>query len=698
MVFVLGDHLHLCCCIKILFCFRRRYIGLANSQGPSDTMDLLLTDPSGSEDEEYFSTSSLPYRYVEESCPSEDAVLDGEQMCLKSEEALLKAAAPDDEQSSSRAEENDDDELRQLRRVQIEKLALTISPPISHRLLAHMTSFREAIQVAAPLNVAEWDSLLPSMVAERTEAGTKLKAATKLKVRGQALDILIKKKLKDYLFDYWHLDWGHVSVVPQKDRGRFATEALSHIRTAFFNEFESKTANNNPSGGFLDPLAKPFLTLRYLVWIFEQMMSQHLGGWSTLFLCPKCLIRTKKLNLNGLLSHYSSKHSLKFHSGNKAIDMAAEWPRDFVFCHRAPICPDISEVHEHTLKAASRLETVSLDAEDENKSAVSQNKPLMKTICSTAIDVWYNLPDTTTNFVKARILIDQLVRKYNENSQVITLELFRDILQADCMEEIRSCNVIRCTSCHISSKKLKRKPLSAIVEHFYDEHYGQQSLLKGQSDWRKDMIFVPLNRLLEAWTRESGKMSSVVRSMYLQAFPSLPTGRSVTPKPMTAIPELKAAELIDPVFEALDNFFPASPALDTSASDPVQQTCTPSAADQLSLSPASKTDKVEAAISKSDSTLVETTAVLPMKRALESPGRSQVSDRRGEKKKWKAPKVAQKRQIGSSNGADTATDWEEHPNLTEGKKRPLEDAEENSLSSKGVKQDLLPRSEFHSEI
>lgn len=587
-----------------------------------------------------------------------------------------------------------------MRRVQIEKQALRLAPSMSHHLLSHMPSFQRALQVVSPLNAAQWDLLFPALVAEREEATAKAKAAHKLRLAGQPLDILIKKKLKDYFFDYWRLHWRNTNVVRETSRGQFAAGALSHVRMAFFKEYESDTAHKNNFERPFDPLIKPFLPLRYSSWFFEQVLSQHLGGSSSFFCCPKCPMRKRKLTLMGLLNHHSSKHSMKFRSANNIPDMTSEWPKDFVFCPEVSGCTEINQAQSHTLKVTSQFETLKIGPDTENKtnSVVSPKPSLIETICFTATTIWSILPASTLNFVKAQILIDQLVRRYSEGSRALTFDLFREVLQADCMAKIRPCNVIRCIVCHISSEKLKRQPLTDVVEHFYDKHYGQQNLLQNQWDWRKDMIFVPPERVREAWAKKSKKLPPLVRLMYLQAFPDLPNGQPLPPKPTAAPPEakavkrLKAIKIANPAFEGLGRLFSASSTLDTPASLPVLQPCPSFAADSLALNPPAEMDRPGAAISKPEPTYVETNAVVPMKRVLENIEDSPASKRLKKRKSKRAAKAARKGQTGGLDVTEMVTAREGSTDAPESKKRPLEDAEENWLSSKRPRQEPLPQS------
>lgn len=677
-------------------------------------MDLLLTDPSGSEDEEYFSSSPLPYKYVEECCPSEDASPDDGQQLSEPEENLSEDVstdvnpsfsepkencpstdtAPDGGQSSSKTGGTDDDELRLLRRVQIEKQFASLGPSMHLQLLAHMPSFQKALQVAAPLNATEWDSLRFALIAEKEEAETKLKAANVLRTSGSPLDGFIKQKLRGYFFNYWVSRWGHAKLVPKKDHGPFVTGALSYARAAFYNEFESEGAKSSVPQKLLNPLAKPFLTLKYLKWFFEKVVTKHIKDSRDVFRCPKCPTSTKKRALSGFLDHYSSKHSLQFRSGASIVGMASEWPNGFVFCHGVPDCTDMDEVEGQARGVAFLLETlkIGLDKSSKTNSVVSPKSALKTAICSTATTVWSNLPNTTTNFVKTQILINQLVRRYNDGSQSITLDMFREVLKADCMAKIRTCNVIRCTFCHSYSKKLKRQPLGDVVEHFYDQHYDQQSLPKGQLDWRKDMIFVPPERLLEAWNRKSKSMPSLVRNMYLQAFPGLPTGQHVSSKSTATPTKLKATANSNSLFKALSSVAAVGPTLDTPAKLPVQQACSPSAADLSSLKPPTEMDKVKPTRSNSKLAPVEKGAIVPMKRSLENTEDSPASKRLKRRKKKRAAKAAQKTRTGDLNTSNAATDWERGTGTLENKKRPLEDAEESWLSSKRLRQESLPQS------
>ncbi|KZL65077.1 F-box domain containing protein, partial [Colletotrichum tofieldiae] len=238
--------------------------------------------------------------------------------------------------------------LKALRRVEIERRAMQIDPPLPPNLLVHMSSFQTAIQMAAPLDDNAWSILMPKLLvertnAERTENETLLKGpnASLETNNGSIKEVTdkdwddiqgpVRTRMSKYADEIIHSSWGRGRKVNKENSPRFAAEVLLSVRARFYADVAQDAAAAIAAGQqpVADPPAGPFtqkLTLENMKWVFDMKIKHHTESYrKELFLCNGC-DSNRFYGFEGVIQHYAAKHTKALSLGNVVVHWRAQWP------------------------------------------------------------------------------------------------------------------------------------------------------------------------------------------------------------------------------------------------------------------------------------------------------------------------------------------------------------------------------------
>ncbi|TQN71058.1 hypothetical protein CSHISOI_04408 [Colletotrichum shisoi] len=133
--------------------------------------------------------------------------------------------------------------LKALRRAEIERRAMQIEPPLPPSLLVHMTCFQTAIKTTAPLEDNARGTLLPKLLAERTDAERSKNKSLPIspitspetnhgslkKVTDKDWDDIqgpVRTQISKYADEIVRNSWGKGRKVKKENSPRFAAEVL----------------------------------------------------------------------------------------------------------------------------------------------------------------------------------------------------------------------------------------------------------------------------------------------------------------------------------------------------------------------------------------------------------------------------------------------------------------------------------------
>lgn len=241
------------------------------------------------------------------------------------------------------------------RRAEIERRAAALSPPIPPNVLAHMFSFKAAVQIPSPLDEQAWDVLKPRLLAQREAAVQKVREddAAALAVQPPASAVLgevpdelwdeaqgpLRARLVSYADEIIAKQWDDGDKVSKKTSARFAVEVLLHVRKRFYADVEKDAADARAAGRepIIDPPQGPWtqkLTIENMKWIFDlkirPLTEKHK---KEPFFCNGCT-QQKTFGLEGVIQHYAAKHNSALSRGSIVVFWRAEWPAV------APFSPD----------------------------------------------------------------------------------------------------------------------------------------------------------------------------------------------------------------------------------------------------------------------------------------------------------------------------------------------------------------------
>ncbi|KAI2625133.1 hypothetical protein GGS21DRAFT_309097 [Xylaria nigripes] len=256
------------------------------------------------------------------------------------------------------------EELKAARRAEIERKAMELDPPLPAYVLAAIPAFRAAIQIASPLSDTAWDLLKPRLIAHRENADRKpqlnKQTADNVQVTRRQSDRL-KPEIKQQIDNDWDSaqtsirarilaladdairdKWEDGLKVNEESSPQFAADVLVYVRRQFYAEIERQDAIAHAAGQspVLDAPNGPYirkLTLENMKLIFDVKIKPFTEPYGKeLFYCHGCQNNNKKYGLDGVVQHYSAKHTNSLGLGNVVVYWRAEWPREPPFHPQHP--------------------------------------------------------------------------------------------------------------------------------------------------------------------------------------------------------------------------------------------------------------------------------------------------------------------------------------------------------------------------
>lgn len=274
-------------------------------------------------------------------------------------------------------------DLKAARRAEIERKCLSLDPPLTANVLAHMSSFQAAIQIIQPLNDGAWEILKPRLLSQREEAeqreNDRIAQSRVVEERSEERrfqDVQVKPEYKDAIDREWddvqaplrariggYADetirdgWNGGDKVTKESSPRFAAEVLIYVRKRFYAEIAKDdaavraTGQDPPSDPPMGPYTRK-LTLENMKWVFDTKIKPHTEQYSKeLFLCNSCENNFKYYGFEGVVQHFAAKHTSSLSVGSVVVHWKSEWPE------YPPFCPDpnaaIKNAYYSTASSAS---------------------------------------------------------------------------------------------------------------------------------------------------------------------------------------------------------------------------------------------------------------------------------------------------------------------------------------------------------
>ncbi|EQB59014.1 hypothetical protein CGLO_00661 [Colletotrichum gloeosporioides Cg-14] len=241
-----------------------------------------------------------------------------------------------------------------LRRIEIERRAMLIDPPLPPNVLVHIPSFQAAIQITATLDDDAWRLLQPRLLAQRAEAEqeeNKKKLANiqrpvfeaaepaPVEVSDKDWDDIqgpVRASIAKYADETIRSNWAKGRKVNRDNSPRFAADVLVSVRTRFYSDVAKNAADAIANGRQppADPPQGPFtqkLTLENMKWVFDVKIKAHTESHrEELFLCNGC-DSNRYYGFEGVIQHYAAKHTKALSLGNVVVHWRAEWPPESPF-------------------------------------------------------------------------------------------------------------------------------------------------------------------------------------------------------------------------------------------------------------------------------------------------------------------------------------------------------------------------------
>lgn len=241
-----------------------------------------------------------------------------------------------------------------LRRIEIERRAMLIDPPLPPNVLVHIPSFQAAIQITATLDDDAWCLLQPRLLAQRAGAEqeeNKKKLANiqravfeaaepaPVEVSDKDWDDIqgpVRASIAKYADETIRSNWAKGRKVNRENSPRFAADVLVSVRARFYSDVAKNAADAIANGQQppADPPQGPFtqkLTLENMKWVFDVKIKAHTESHrKELFLCNGC-DSNRYYGFEGVIQHYAAKHTKALSLGNVVVHWRAEWPPESPF-------------------------------------------------------------------------------------------------------------------------------------------------------------------------------------------------------------------------------------------------------------------------------------------------------------------------------------------------------------------------------
>lgn len=254
-------------------------------------------------------------------------------------------------------------ELKAARRVEIERRAMELDPPLKPDILALIPSFQAAIQIISPLDDNAWKLLKPRLLSQRIDAERNAEeepghpsgtvqshpapARTEEPPREEGNNIATKQlidkawddiqaplraQISAYADEVIRDDWSNGKKVNIETSPQFAAEVLLHVRKRFYAKIAKASTAARAAGQqpVQDPPNGPFtqkLTLENMRWLFDVKIKPHTESCrKDLFFCNGCEVSFKAFGFEGVIQHYAAKHTDALSMGSVVVHWRAEWP------------------------------------------------------------------------------------------------------------------------------------------------------------------------------------------------------------------------------------------------------------------------------------------------------------------------------------------------------------------------------------
>ncbi|KAK0618603.1 hypothetical protein B0T17DRAFT_345570 [Bombardia bombarda] len=250
-------------------------------------------------------------------------------------------------------------ELKASRKIEIERRALLLDPPLPADVLRHIPSFQAATHIITPLDDNAWELLKPRLLAQRADAEQRERESeaqnaikqdrddrrhleTTLATTKEARDLIdkdweevqapVRAKIASYADDIIRDNWEKGKKVTKDNCSKFAAEVLITTRKRFYADVAKDAAAAKAAGQTppVDPLKGPFtqkLTLENMKWIFDTKIKPYTESHcKELFYCNGCEGNYKTFGFEGVIQHYAAKHTNSLSVGSVVVHWRAEWP------------------------------------------------------------------------------------------------------------------------------------------------------------------------------------------------------------------------------------------------------------------------------------------------------------------------------------------------------------------------------------
>ncbi|KAI8947110.1 hypothetical protein F4801DRAFT_592834 [Xylaria longipes] len=245
--------------------------------------------------------------------------------------------------------------MKAARRVEIERRASELEPPIPAHILLLIPSFQAAIQITSPFDDMAWNLLKPRLIAQRKDVdpGLHQKQETysdspAAAERNSQRPTLESKQQVDKTWDDAQAPlrarisvladlvirdgWGNGRKVNKESSPQFAAEVLLYVRRRFYAEIEKEDTAARAAGHQPIPEAPegPYtrkLTLENMRWLFDVKIKPLTESQrKEVFYCHGCETNTKLYGFEGVVQHYAAKHTSCLSLGSVVVHWRAEWP------------------------------------------------------------------------------------------------------------------------------------------------------------------------------------------------------------------------------------------------------------------------------------------------------------------------------------------------------------------------------------
>ncbi|KPI36123.1 uncharacterized protein AB675_8868 [Cyphellophora attinorum] len=451
--------------------------------------------------------------------------------------------------------------LQAEKRAAIEERCQTIDPPIRPSVLPFMEAFRAALQVSMPLNDSSWDHLKGRLLAQRAEAeqkereyigrqqGLQFGSPGHQFAPGESgfhsqhaqawaeLGVPARQKLETYAKEYIASAWDDGLAVSAETATKFAADVMIQVKDRFdksiVDEDRELAARDMvlPHNSDIHEIRK--LKLEDMKWLYEGSIRPHIERFgASIFFCRACESSMKHFAFEGLIQHYSAKHTNDFTRGNAALYWKSPWPEVPPFhdptgpqaptSHGTPVALSRAPTPNRGLQeptALSRPPSRAVSptyaanrARPRNLYEEHKDEVVFSTIAA------YNdtagvraMPDS----VRLYVMIHQTARAFfHAFGHKLSLSLFADcVSHQTSLREVRDLHGLHCHSCKFGIRSdhgvTPEYWLSELLDHFQTVHIDHRFTTREEMagattmrpvpmiDWLYDMVDLPHPQIIK---------------------------------------------------------------------------------------------------------------------------------------------------------------------------------------------------------